>query len=220
MLSKQSEQIIAATEQFVRQQLAQEHSGHDIAHIIRVVNLAKYLLKTTPKADPFIVIMAAYLHDVIDDKLFDDLVQARATLLHFLLGQRVTAGQQTAIMAIIDNMSFSQNLQQKQLLSLEGQLVQDADRLDALGAIGIARTFYYGGHKKHAMYDPTILPRTEMDKQTYRQPSTVINHFHEKLLLLSQQMNTPAAQKLAQKRHQLLQNFLSEFMDEWHSKLD
>ena len=123
---------------------------------------------------------------------------------------------QTPVFAIIDHLSFSKNLSEKQVLSQEGQIVQDADRLDAIGAIGIARTFYYGGHVGNPMYDPELPPRTQMDAAAYRsERSTVINHFYEKLLLLESKMNTETGRRLARKRTAFMEQFLQEFFDEW-----
>src|SRR5699024_3099173 len=116
--------------------------------------------------------------------------------------------------------SYSSNLVDKKTLTKEGQIVQDADRLDAIGAIGIGRAFYYGGHKHEAMYDPAILPRQHLTKARYRQPSTVINHFYEKLLLLKEQINTVEGRRIAKQRHQILQQFVHQFEQEWHGKQD
>jgi len=122
------------------------------------------------------------------------------------------------IFDIIENMSYRKNLTGKKTLSLEGQIVQDADRLDAIGAIGIGRTFYYGGNKHNIMHDPTILPRTVINEENYKLPNTVINHFYEKLFLLKDMMNTEKAKKLAISRHNLLVEFVKQFENEWQGK--
>lgn len=215
MLTQSQQHCIYTTENFVKNRLADDHSGHDFAHIMRVVKLAKQIQQTEPDSDCFVVIMAAYLHDVIDDKVMDNVITARQQLLEFMQLQSLCQTDIDAILAIIDNMSYSANLTEKKRLSLEGQIVQDADRLDAIGAIGIGRAFLYGGSKKHTMYDPDIKPRTSMTKADYRTPSTVINHFYEKLLHLKDQMNTQEGQKLALTRHQFLVNFVNQFEAEW-----
>lgn len=217
MLTELQQQIIANTHLFVKQKLVDDFTGHDIVHIKRVVKLAIHIQSTLPQSNLFIVIMSAYLHDVIDDKVTENCQSARNEIITFMTQQTIDQLAQQAILTIIDNMSFSKNLAMKQILSLEGQIVQDADRLDALGAIGIGRTFYYGGRKKNIMHDPQIVPRTLHSKADYRQPSTVINHFYEKLLLLKEQMNTKEGQKLAQQRHQFLCDFVKQFELEWES---
>ncbi|WP_176700219.1 HD domain-containing protein [Gilliamella apicola] len=210
--------VIQAIQAFVKQKLANDFSGHDMAHIERVVRLAEQILKYEPKANGFIVIVSAYLHDVIDEKVVADVNQAIIELRDYLILQALTDSEIKMIFDIIENMSYRKNLNQKKTLSLEGQIVQDADRLDALGAIGIARTFYYGGNKHHIMYDPDISPRTALNEDNYKQPNTVINHFYEKLFLLKDKMNTPIAKKLAEQRHHFLVEFVNQFEKEWLGK--
>lgn len=215
MLTKSQQQTISNTARYVQQKLANDYSGHDMAHIQRVVHLAQKIQQSEPTANQFIVTIAAYLHDVIDDKVIDNIVIARQEMIEFMQQQNIHQTDLQAIVAIIDNMSFSKNLTEKKPLSLEGKIVQDADRLDAIGAIGIGRTFFYGGNKKHIMLDANIQPRTNMTSEEYRQPSTVINHFYEKLFLLKDQMNTLEGTKIAQERHQFLVEFVNRFEQEW-----
>ncbi|OCG24393.1 phosphohydrolase [Gilliamella sp. App2-1] len=216
--NNQQVDVIQAIQAFVKQKLANDFSGHDMAHIERVVRLAEQILKYEPKANGFIVIVSAYLHDVIDEKVVADVNQAIIELRDYLILQALTDSEIKMIFDIIENMSYRKNLNQKKTLSLEGQIVQDADRLDALGAIGIARTFYYGGNKHHIMYDPDISPRTALNEDNYKQPNTVINHFYEKLFLLKDKMNTPIAKKLAEQRHHFLVEFVNQFEKEWLGK--
>ncbi|QIQ22279.1 HD domain-containing protein [Zophobihabitans entericus] len=218
-LSSKQQQIIEQTQKFVTEKLAHDTSGHDFAHIQRVVNLARQILNTEPASDPFIVLMSAYLHDVIDTKVIADVIQAKAELRDFLADNQVPLTDTQKIFDIIENMSYSKNLESKKVLSLDGQIVQDADRLDALGAIGIGRTFYYGGHKKNIMYNPDIAPRTSLTEQNYRQENTVINHFYEKLFLLKDMMNTEEGKRIASKRHQILVDFVQAFENEWRGKI-
>lgn len=220
MLTESQQEVIKNTHHYVKEKLAHDYSGHDISHIDRVVKLAQHIQTTEPLTDLFIITMSAYLHDVIDDKVVLDKSLAHQELVEFMMQQNVTSSQQSKILAIIDHMSFSKNLTQKQVLSKEGQIVQDADRLDAIGAIGIGRTFYYGGNKKNIMHDVNIFPRCNISEADYRKPNTVINHFYEKLFLLKDQMNTPEGKKLAAKRHQILVEFVKQFEDEWTSQID
>jgi len=214
-----ADQRIIAIQAYARKVLVGDHSGHGFDHIQRVAALAQRLAQATPNADAFIVQAAAWLHDTYDDKLFADPDAAKAAMLAELSTIGVTDAEQAAIVTIIDHMSFKANLAQHFELSLEGQLVQDADRLDAIGAIGIGRTFFYGGAHDGVMYDPDLPPRTAMTPDQYRQnESTVINHFYEKLLLLADQMNTPAARKMAQHRQQVMESFLDEFKAEWRGE--
>ncbi len=130
-----------------------------------------------------------------------------------------SAGQQQAVLAIIDHMGFKANLAGHQVLSLEGQLVQDADRIDALGAIGIARAFMYGGAHGSKMYDPALPPRQQLDAASYRHgETTVLNHFEEKLFKLAAQMNTPAGKKVAAQRTAVMRRFVTEFLAEFDGK--
>jgi uncharacterized protein len=213
--NKHKQSVIQAIQAFVKQKLANDFSGHDMAHIERVVKLAEQILQHEPKANAFIVIVSAYLHDVIDEKVVADVNQAVIELRDYLILQALTDNEIKMIFDIIENMSYRKNLNQKKELSLEGQIVQDADRLDALGAIGIGRTFYYGGNKHNIMYDPNISPRMALDEDNYKRPNTVINHFYEKLLLLKDMMNTQTAKKLAEPRHQFLVQFIEQFEKEW-----
>lgn len=216
--NKHKQGVIQAIQAFVKQKLANDFSGHDMAHIERVVKLAKKILQHEPKANGFIVIVSAYLHDMIDEKVVADVSQAIMELRDYLTSLTLTDTEIKMIFAIIENMSYRKNLNQKKELSLEGQIVQDADRLDALGAIGIARTFYYGGNKHNIMYDLNISPRTSLDENNYKHPNTVINHFYEKLFLLKDMMNTPIAKKLAEPRHHFLVQFVKQFEKEWQGE--
>lgn len=196
-----------------------DHSGHANDHIQRVVANVKRLLAETPKADATIALAAAMLHDTYDDKLVADVTAARQQTQDQLAKAGATAAQQTAVLAIIDHMGFKANLAGHQKLSLEGELVQDADRLDALGAIGIARAFMYGGVHGSKMYDPQLSPRQTLDATSYRQDeSTVLNHFEEKLFKLAGQMNTPAGKIVAQQRTVVMRQFVAEFLLEFQGK--
>ena len=206
---------IEAIEQFVRTALAQEHSGHGFDHIQRVVNNARLIQRQVGAADLTTIILAALLNDVIDEKIVTDVEQARQKVSAVLTDHGIEDDQQMAIFDIIDHMSFSKNINQRQTLSLEGQIVQDADRLDAIGAIGIGRTFMYGGAHDGVAYDPEIQPRAELTKANYREPSTVINHFYEKLFKLAATMNTQVAREIATARTQVMQDFVAEYIAEW-----
>lgn len=206
---------IEVIEQFVRTALAQEHSGHGFDHIHRVVNNARLIQRQVGGGDLTTITLAALLHDVIDEKIVSDVAQARKSVAAVLTQNDIDEAQSTAIFDIIDYMSFSKNINQHQTLSLEGQIVQDADRLDAMGAIGIGRTFMYGGAHDGVAYDPAIQPRAELTKANYREPSTVINHFYEKLFKLAATMNTQVAREIATARTQVMQDFVAEYIAEW-----
>ncbi|WP_261806220.1 HD domain-containing protein [Lapidilactobacillus luobeiensis] len=203
---------------FVAEQSAKDHSGHDLAHIQRVVKLSAYLTRYYPQADQNVVLAAAWTHDVLDEKLVSDPTQLRV-LRQRLTGRYQQAGfsapQIEAIYAIIDHLSYAQNLRTHWQLSLAGQLVQDADRLDALGAVGIGRAFYYGASTGAPMFDPELAPRTTLDHQAYRQVTPVINHFYEKLFRLAALMNTAEARAIAEKRTAIMRQFVTDFKAEW-----
>lgn len=200
---------------YARQKLAQDHSGHGSDHLERVNRLARRLAQAE-QANLNLTLAAAWLHDVIDDKLMADPERAHHDLVDQLTTIGVSSADQTAIFDIIDHMSFSKSLNGAQKLSLEGQIVQDADRLDAIGAIGIARALYYSGHVGEKIYDPAIAPREHLTKEQYRQqPGTAINHFYEKLFKLADMMNTPAAKALAKRRTDVMRAFVDQFKAEW-----
>ncbi|WP_265457614.1 HD domain-containing protein [Enterococcus sp. HY326] len=201
---------------YAKEKMAQDFSGHGFDHILRVVANVERLLETETQADAFVTKAAAYLHDTVDDKVVADEQAAYLELHNFLISLQLSESQVTAILDILHNMSFSKSLDKKEIrLSLEGQLVQDADRLDALGAVGILRTAYFGGKKGHPIYDPEIQSIDYQSKSDYRKGSTVINHFYEKLLLLAATMNTEAAKIEGQRRTEFMENFLKEFFYEW-----
>lgn len=210
-------EVIEQTKIYVKNALEHDASGHDWWHIFRVHKVAKHIAELE-YANPFIVEMAALLHDIADEKLNSSeeigLDRVRVWLDHC----QVTESDQQHILMIIMNMSFKGG-NKPPLTTIEGMVVQDADRLDAIGAIGIARTFAYGGAKGDIMYDPHLPAREQMTQEEYRTgKSTPINHFHEKLLKLKDLMNTDAAKHLAEERHQFMVQYLQQFMKEWNGQ--
>ncbi|WP_442761153.1 HD domain-containing protein, partial [Paucilactobacillus nenjiangensis] len=169
-------------------------------------------------ADMFISLAAGWLHDVIDDKLTNQPEQQQMKVWSFLKLIGATNDQVQAIKDIILNMSFSKSLSGSESeLSIEGQVVQDADRLDAIGALGIGRAFYYSGHVGEEMYDPSVEPRLNLTKEQYRnEPGTTINHFYEKLFLITDRLNTDTAKQIGAKRQEIMQDFVNHFKQEWN----
>ncbi|MHA8137990.1 HD domain-containing protein [Lactobacillaceae bacterium Scapto_B20] len=200
---------------YVKDRMKGDQTGHSYDHIERVVNNVQTILVNEPKANALVAMTAAYLHDLIDDKLVDDPTEQIEVVKAKLAEWHYSADKIEAIMNIIEHMSFSKNLQHHYQLSVEGQIVQDADRLDAIGAVGVARAFYYGGHFGEAMYDPSVKPRTNLDAKEYRKPTTIVNHFYEKLLRIKDGLNTDTAKEMANSRQRFMQHFLSEFKIEW-----
>lgn len=206
---------IEAIKKFTQAKMAQDQTGHGMDHINRVVHLA-HKIAETETCNFFIVTAAAYLHDTVDDKLVLNPEQVYQELKSFLRDLNLTETDINQIIHIIQNLSFSQELNgTADELTLEGQIVQDADRLDAMGAMGIVRTIYYGGSKGALIYDPKIKPRNLKSKAAYREESTVINHFYEKILLLKDSLNTECAKQIGERRHLFLNLFLKEFLEEW-----
>lgn len=206
-------QIIEDGFQYIKDLFSKDFSGHDYHHSIRVYNNACHIAQTEG-GNLFIIKLAALLHDVDDRKLFDTsetLANARA----FLESHQVDSNTIEQICTIIKSISYSGN-GSKSPDSLEGKIVQDADRLDALGAIGIARTFAYGGHKGRPLYVPDEKPIEDMTTEEYQNhTSNSINHFYEKLLKLKDLMNTKTAIQIAEQRHQYMESFLDQFFGEW-----
>lgn len=210
----QEREILIAAEALAREVHAGDASGHDWWHVNRVVRMARRLAEEE-HADAFIAELAAWLHDIADDKLTGDEAAGVARLRDWLAAQQVAPDTVMRVMDIITTMSFGGG-GRAPVATLEGQIVQDADRLDAIGAIGIARAFAYGGSRGLPLHEPGVEPRHYASKAEYHSTkSSTINHFHEKLLLLRDQMNTATARRLAAQRHQVMEQFLNEFAAEW-----
>lgn len=208
--------IIQKTKEFVKDKLYGEGSGHDWFHVERVYNLAKFIAEKE-NANLFIVEMTALLHD-IDDWKFSEGTETNTTVTEeFLNSINIDKNDINRIISIIKTMSFKGGVVDSTQNSIEGKVVQDADRLDAIGAIGIARTFAYGGSKGRAIYDPSIKPIdfTSLE-QVKNQENHTINHFYEKLLKLKYLMNTDTAKIIADERHKFMESFLEEFYSEWN----
>ncbi|HZG56070.1 HD domain-containing protein [Paenibacillus sp.] len=210
-----NERIIAEAERWAKEKLGGDSSGHDWWHIERVRRMAVRLARRTG-ADGFVCEMAALLHDLADEKLFGDEEAGLRDIRRWLGEQGVDEGSAERIVDIIARLSFKGG-GRASMPTLEGQVVQDADRLDALGAVGIARTFAYSGWKGQPMHDPALPPREAMTAEEYRKgKSTAYNHFHEKLLKLKAFMNTEEARRIAEERHRYMESFLARFEAEWN----
>jgi len=211
--------ILKKTESFTKKALNNEGTGHDWWHIDRVRNNAR-LINSTEKADGFIVELAVLLHDVGDRKVIKQKEDDYSIAENFLKKQKVSADVIERVMFIIQNMSFSKSLNnKKENVSKEFYIVQDADRLDAIGAIGVARAFVYGGSKGRLMYDPTKKAQRINTTKNYRKlNSSTFHHFEEKLLLLKDLMNTKAAKKIADNRNKFMEKYLEQFLYEWNGK--
>ncbi|MEZ2338148.1 HD domain-containing protein [Mucilaginibacter sp. RCC_168] len=208
-------ELIDATVQFVRETLKNAEGGHDWWHIQRVWTNAK-LIAQTEKADLLTVELAALLHDIADSKFHngDEEIGPR-TAGNYLQSMQVDAAVVEHVQQIIRHMSFKSSFDKTTFHSPELAIVQDADRLDAIGAIGIARAFTYGGFKGRELYNPEIAPNLNMSKEEYKNTSApTINHFYEKLLLLKDKMNTTTGKKLAQQRHDFMEAYLKQFYTE------
>jgi uncharacterized protein len=211
--------MIEKTEQYVRTLLEDDASGHDWWHIERVRRISVALAKKE-HADEFIVEMAALLHDVADEKIAGSEEKGLSIVTEWLEQMPLPNHDKERIVEIISSVSFKGG-HGKKPHTIEGMIVQDADRLDAIGAIGIARTFMYAGSRGHLMYDPSLPYREKMTKEEYRQGrSTAINHFYEKLLKLKELMNTESAKQIASKRHEFMERFLQQFYKEWDEQYE
>ncbi|MET0245034.1 MAG: HD domain-containing protein [Flavitalea sp.] len=215
-----TEETISLTEQFVKQKLKGAEGGHDWWHIHRVLQNARLIMKTEP-ANVLVVELAVLLHDISDSKFNGGDEEAGPRMaVNFLKSIKVPPGVIEHVKNIIRYMSFRSSLDELGFRSKEFNIVQDADRLDAIGAIGIARAFNYGGFKNREMYNPYKEPEAEMTKEQYvKSTAPTINHFYEKLLLLKDMMNTPTARKLAEERHKFMEGYLEQFYAEWNGKL-
>lgn len=208
--------VIDNTILFVKQKLENAEAGHDWFHIERVYKNA-LLIAQHEDCDIEIVKLGALLHDIADSKFNDgDETVGPRIAREFLVGQNVEKEKIEHVVNIIENISFKGGNFEKKFTSIELEIVQDADRLDAIGAIGIARTFNYGGFKNRQLYNPNIPPKMNMTKEEYKNSDApTLNHFYEKLLLLKDKMNTKTGKELAVNRHRFMENFLSQFYAEW-----
>lgn len=211
-------QIIEETIAFVKETLKGAEGGHDWFHIQRVFKNTLLIAKDE-KVDVLVVSLGALLHDIADAKFNggDETVGPKMASV-FLQSLEVDKKIVDHVVKIIENISYKSSLDSKKLFtSKELQVVQDADRLDAIGAIGIARAFNYGGFKNRELYNPEIAPNLQMTKEEYKKSKApTINHFYEKLLLLKDKMNTESGKKLAEKRHQFMMDYLEQFYKEWN----
>ncbi|WP_062356575.1 HD domain-containing protein [Bacillus kwashiorkori] len=209
--------IIQQTKEFVKIEFATDSTGHDWHHMERVWKNAKQLAKLENVGDPFIIEMGALLHDILDVKR-SNAENNKTRFNKFLTNLPISNDKKKKIIDIIQSISYNGG-HEKNIELMEAKIVRDADRLDALGAIGIARTFAYGGAKGQLIYDPTILRRTEISELDYRNGvTTSINHFYEKLLKLKDLMLTESGKKLAAERHKFLVLYLEQFYKEWNGE--
>ncbi|RED46502.1 uncharacterized protein DFQ10_101273 [Winogradskyella eximia] len=213
--------LIEDTIIFVKSKLKNAEGGHDWFHIERVYHNTLLIAKNE-RVDITIVSLAALLHDIADPKFNngDETIGPRVAS-EFLLKQNVSSEIIEHVTQIIDNMSFKNSFDlNPSFTSKEMEVVQDADRLDAIGAVGIARCFNYGGFKNRPLYNPEIKPNLKMTKAEYKNSEApTINHFYEKLLLLKDQMNTKTGKRIALERHKYMQGFLKQFFAEWNGEL-
>ena len=206
--------IINQTLEYVKKMFENEYSGHDYFHTLRVFKMATHIAEKE-NADVEIVQLAALLHDVDDFKLSPETYAQKTNARSFLQVNQVDEETIEKICQIIGEISF---VGKDSVIpqTLEGKCAQDADRLDAIGAIGIARAFAYGGNHNRVMYDPDVKPHMNMSKEEYmNHKSTTINHFYEKLFLLTELMNTQTAKEIAGERERYMKAYIAEFMDEW-----
>ena len=207
--------IIKNAINYVKEFFTNEFSGHDFFHTIRVHNLAK-LIAEKENANSLIVELAALLHDVDDVKLSPSTSYNKTNAREFLIKNNVDNETINLICNIIEEVSFK-GTDSVIPSSLESKCVQDADRLDAIGAIGIARAFAYGGNHNRVMYDPSETPNLNMNEEEYRKHvSTTVNHFYEKLFLLKDMMNTSTAKQIAEERHKYMKEYIDRFLQEWN----
>jgi uncharacterized protein len=207
--------LITRTANHVRSVLSGDGTGHDWWHVYRVWKMARRIGQAE-NADPLVVELAALLHDIADWKLHDgDSTIGPNMAREWLISLNLAPATVEHICQIVANMSFKGAAVEQQPLSLEGQVVQDADRLDAMGAIGIARAFAFGGAKGRAIYDPAVEPTDHRTPEAYLKGSHTINHFYEKLLLLKDRMNTAMGRAIAEARHRFMEEYLRQFFEEW-----
>lgn len=216
----EQETVIEKTVDFVKEVLSDAEGGHDWWHIFRVWRLSKHIAQTED-VDIFVVELGALLHDIADSKFYDgDEEVGPRKARDFLSSLNVQENIVTHVENIISNVSFKGGKHTQKFKSPELDVIQDADRLDAMGATGVARTFNYGGHKGREIYNPEIKPNLNMTKEEYKNSNApTLNHFYEKLLLLKDRMNTKTGKSISGHRHKYMEQFLDEFYREWNGEL-
>ena len=213
-------QLLEATKSFVKETLKNAEGGHDWFHTERVYNNALIISKTED-VSVYVVQLGALLHDIADSKFHDgDETVGPKMAREFLFKHNVDSTIIEHVVNIIKHISFKNSLDGKSgFTSKELEVIQDADRLDAIGAIGIARCFNYGGFRNRPLYDPSIKPILKITKEEYKNSSSpTINHFYEKLLILKDKMNTKTGKQIAENRHQFMELYLKQFYDEWNGQ--
>lgn len=214
------EGVLAHTIAFVKKTFVGAEGGHDWFHTERVYNNALRIAEGEP-VNHQVVALGALLHDIADSKFHDgDESVGPRIATEFLTSEGVPQETIASVVTIIKEISFKGGNTTSKPMSMELQVVQDADRLDALGAIGIARTFNYGGFKNRTLYDPSIAPKLNMTSEEYKASTApTLNHFYEKLLLLKDRMNTETGKQMAQVRHDYMESFVQRFKEEWNGEL-
>jgi uncharacterized protein len=212
--------IIDKTVEFVKKTLAKAEGGHDWWHIYRVWKNAQNIAKKEGGVDFLVVELGALLHDIADSKFHDgDEEIGPKTARDYLVTLQLPVEVIEHVENIVRHISFKGSIEGQKWRSLELGVVQDADRLDALGAIGIARTFNYGGYKGRVLYDPDIKPNLSMTKEEYKNSvAPTLNHFYEKLFLLKDLMNTQTGKEIAKQRHQFMEEYVEQFYSEWEGQ--
>ena len=216
----EQKELIEKTVDFVKKELKNTETGHDWWHIYRVWKLAQFIAKKE-QVNSFVVELGALLHDIADSKFYDGNEEIGPKKARdFLESLKVKKEIIDHVEKIVKNISFKGVQHIQEFKSPELNVIQDADRLDALGAIGIARTFNYGGFKNRLIYDPNIKPNLNMTKEEYKASTTPsINHFYEKLLLIKGRMNTNTGRQMAEKRHEFMEKFLNQFYKELEGEI-
>lgn len=212
------ETVIEETKSFVKNKLLGEGSGHDWWHIVRVYNNAIDIATHEENVDLFVVKLAALLHDIADHKFGYTDTDREKIISEFLSSQKVDKTTINNVVYIANNISFKGGTNKHVMQTIEGKIVQDADRLDAIGAIGIGRTFAYGGHVNREMYNPELRDKNLKKTDGYSDSDT-ITHFYEKLLLLKDKMNTETGRNKAAIRHTTMENYLKMFYSEWNGEI-
>ncbi len=211
------DEILKIVEEYVKQKCINDSSGHDWWHIKRVEKNAM-LINKDEKANEFVIKMIVYMHDLYDHKFYsgDSSAELKKTLRKLKIYESILEDDINNIIYSCVNLGFSSNFDNKKELSKEGQIAQDADRLDAMGAIGIARTFAYGGKKGKLIYNPNVDNNITQKEYKKNGSNTSLDHFYDKLLKIKDSMNTVTAKNIANKRHEYIENFLDEFLNEWN----